>query len=136
MPGHSPSPPVDLPSVERLLELIASMKGQPVVLLADLVADRFISGSPKRISREAPVLILSYEGDSFVPGGGANAVANITTDLVTGYCRQTKFFPQQVNRLGQVGDRIDQSSVEVEKKGINWHIKTGGARGEARKNKH
>lgn len=77
MSGHSPRPPVDTPPVERLLRLIAAMQGQPVVLLADLVADRFISGSPKRISREAPVLILSYEGESFVPGGGANAIANI-----------------------------------------------------------
>ena len=67
MHGPSPSAPVDLPPVERLLELISAMEGQPVVLLADLVADRFISGSPKRISREAPVLILSFEGDSFVP---------------------------------------------------------------------
>ena len=53
------------------------MAGQPILMLVDLVADRFISGSPKRISREAPVLILSYEGETFSPGGGANAVANV-----------------------------------------------------------
>lgn len=46
-------------------------------MLVDLVADRFITGSPKRISREAPVLILSYEGERLAPGGGANAVANV-----------------------------------------------------------
>ena len=53
------------------------MTGQPVVMAVDLVADRFITGTPKRISREAPVLILKQESDRFVPGGGANAVANI-----------------------------------------------------------
>ena len=53
------------------------MVGQPVVMAVDLVADRFITGTPKRISREAPVLILKQESDRFVPGGGANAVANI-----------------------------------------------------------
>ncbi len=46
-------------------------------MAVDLVADRFITGTPKRISREAPVLILKLESDRFVPGGGANAVANI-----------------------------------------------------------
>lgn len=109
MPGHSPSPPVDLPSVERLLELIASMKGQPVVLLADLVADRFISGSPKRISREAPVLILSYEGDSFVPGGGANAVANIAA------------LGGEPLPLGLVGDDSngDRLLEELERRGVD-----------------
>lgn len=53
------------------------MTGQPVLMLVDLVADRFILGTPKRISREAPVLILRYEGETMTPGGGANAVANI-----------------------------------------------------------
>lgn len=53
------------------------MSSQPVVLLADLVADRFITGTPKRISREAPVLILRQDQDVTVPGGGANAAANV-----------------------------------------------------------
>jgi rfaE bifunctional protein kinase chain/domain len=66
-----------LPTTERLLALIGAMAGRPVVLLVDLVADRFITGVPKRISREAPVLILSYQGEVLAPGGGANAVANV-----------------------------------------------------------
>lgn len=53
------------------------MAGRPVVLVADLVVDRFITGVPKRVSREAPVLILSYEGERLTPGGGANAAANV-----------------------------------------------------------
>src|SRR5215210_7531336 len=65
------------PTPERLLGLIEAMAGQPVVMLVDLVADLFITGTPKRISREAPVLILSYQGERLIPGGGANAVANV-----------------------------------------------------------
>ena len=38
------------------------MKGKLVVVYGDIVADRFIYGTPKRISREAPVLILSARG--------------------------------------------------------------------------
>lgn len=53
------------------------MLDQPVLLLADLVADRFVTGTPKRISREAPVLILRQDEDVTVPGGGANAAANV-----------------------------------------------------------
>ncbi|MFL6202100.1 MAG: bifunctional heptose 7-phosphate kinase/heptose 1-phosphate adenyltransferase [Thermoanaerobaculia bacterium] len=66
-----------LPTAGRLLGLIEAMAGQPVVMLVDLVADLFITGTPKRISREAPVLILSYQGERLIPGGGANAVANV-----------------------------------------------------------
>ena len=65
------------PTTERLLELSWAMNDQPILMPVDLVADRFVSGRPKRISREAPVLILSYEGETLNPGGGANAVANV-----------------------------------------------------------
>jgi len=65
------------PTSDRLLALVDAMAGQPVVMLVDLVADLFITGTPKRISREAPVLILSYQGERLIPGGGANAVANV-----------------------------------------------------------
>src|SRR5436305_13218827 len=66
-----------LPTAERLLGLVASLACRPVVLLVDLVADRFITGLPNLISREAPVLILSYQGEVLTPGGGSNAVANV-----------------------------------------------------------
>jgi rfaE bifunctional protein kinase chain/domain len=65
------------PAAERLLALVDAFAGQPVVMLVDLVADRFITGTPKRISREAPVLILRHEEEQLLPGGGANAVANV-----------------------------------------------------------
>ncbi len=65
------------PTPDRLLALVDTMAGQPVAMLVDLVADLFITGTPKRISREAPVLILSYQGERLIPGGGANAVANV-----------------------------------------------------------
>jgi len=66
-----------LPSTDRLLGLVDAMAGRPVAMLVDLVADLFITGIPKRISREAPVLILSYQGETLIPGVGANAVANV-----------------------------------------------------------
>jgi D-glycero-beta-D-manno-heptose-7-phosphate kinase len=66
-----------LPTTDRLLRLVDAMAGRPVAMLVDLVADVFVTGTPKRISREAPVLILSYQGEQLTPGGGANAVANV-----------------------------------------------------------
>lgn len=65
------------PSADRLVALVEGMAGRKVVAVADLVVDRFVSGTAKRISREAPVLILRHDGERSAPGGGANAVANI-----------------------------------------------------------
>jgi rfaE bifunctional protein kinase chain/domain len=70
----APAPAV---STKSLLELVDRLAGRRVLVLADLVLDRFLTGTPKRISREAPVLILRYEAETWVPGGGANAIANI-----------------------------------------------------------
>ena len=53
------------------------MKGKLVVVYGDVVADRFVYGTPKRISREAPVLILRQYRDDVLLGGGGNAINNI-----------------------------------------------------------
>jgi len=53
------------------------MNGKLVVVYGDIVADRFIYGTPKRISREAPVLILRQYRDDILLGGGGNGINNI-----------------------------------------------------------
>ena len=79
---------------KRLHQLIDSFPSTSVLLLGDLVLDRFILGTPKRISREAPLIILRYEGQRDVPGGGANALANLASSGGDGltklvYCPET-----------------------------------------------
>ena len=64
---------------QRLLELIRRFKGRRLLVLADLVADEVVYGRVERVSREAPVLILRYDGIDVRLGGGANAVHNIRT---------------------------------------------------------
>src|SRR5947207_3724801 len=61
----------------RLLQLTGAMKGKLIVVYGDIVADRFIYGTPKRISREAPVLILRQYRDDTLLGGAGNAINNI-----------------------------------------------------------
>ena len=64
-------------STARLLELVDRFPETTVLLLGDLVLDRFVLGTPKRVSREAPVIILRREAQRDVPGGAANALANL-----------------------------------------------------------
>jgi len=61
----------------RLEEIVESFTKQTVVVLADFVADRFVSGEISRVSREAPVLILRHHETELLPGGGANATNNL-----------------------------------------------------------
>ena len=64
---------------ERLSALVARFRGRRVLVLADLVADEFLTGRVQRVSREAPVLILEYDGTDVRLGGGGNAAHNIRT---------------------------------------------------------
>ncbi len=50
-----------------------------VLLLGDLVLDRFVFGTTRRISREAPIPVVQYAGESLAPGGAANAAANLAS---------------------------------------------------------
>ena len=67
------------PTEERLLAVVSAFPGRRIAVIADLVIDEFLNGRVERISREAPVLILQYEGSDLRLGGGANAVHNIKT---------------------------------------------------------
>ncbi len=40
--------------------------------------DHFIRGSVARISPEAPVPVVDFEGENFMPGGAANVARNLT----------------------------------------------------------
>ena len=62
---------------QRLLALIPKLAGRRIVVAGDFVLDRFVYGHPKRISREAPVLILRYANEERLPGGAGNTAANV-----------------------------------------------------------
>jgi D-beta-D-heptose 7-phosphate kinase/D-beta-D-heptose 1-phosphate adenosyltransferase len=47
-------------------------------VIGDAMLDHFIRGSVARISPEAPVPVLDFEGESFMPGGAANVARNLT----------------------------------------------------------
>lgn len=61
-------------------ELTRIIEGFPkarLLVLGDFLLDEYIFGEISRVSREAPVLILSYQESHSLAGGGANTVANI-----------------------------------------------------------
>ena len=62
---------------DRLRKIIESFPRTTVTVLGDMVADEFVFGEISRVSREAPVLILSHRERTVLPGGGANAVNNL-----------------------------------------------------------
>ena len=96
---------------KHFLEIIDRFADCRVALYGDLVLDRFVLGTPKRISREAPVIILRHEEQRDVPGGGANALANLAALGV------------QVSAVAAVGDDEPGQALIAALK--ERHIETG-----------
>ncbi len=60
-------------------ESVLSWKGKKVLVVGDLILDEYLYGTTDRVSREAPVVIVRYDGSSWGQGGAANAAANIAS---------------------------------------------------------
>jgi D-beta-D-heptose 7-phosphate kinase/D-beta-D-heptose 1-phosphate adenosyltransferase len=63
---------------DDLLGLVrGSFRAEPVLLLGDLMLDRYIWGDVHRVSPEAPVPVVRLTGESDAPGGAANVAMNL-----------------------------------------------------------
>jgi D-beta-D-heptose 7-phosphate kinase/D-beta-D-heptose 1-phosphate adenosyltransferase len=65
-------------SVERVRKLLAAARKTRVLVVGDVMLDQFIWGGVSRISPEAPVPVVEFERESFMPGGAANVARNLT----------------------------------------------------------
>jgi D-glycero-beta-D-manno-heptose-7-phosphate kinase len=62
----------------RLRRLLAAVLRTRVLVVGDVMLDQFIWGRVSRISPEAPVPVVDFERESFMPGGAANVARNLT----------------------------------------------------------
>jgi D-beta-D-heptose 7-phosphate kinase/D-beta-D-heptose 1-phosphate adenosyltransferase len=69
-----------LPSLTdtRLRELLAAAARCRILVVGDVMLDQFLWGQVNRISPEAPVPVVDFVRESFVPGGAANVARNLT----------------------------------------------------------
>jgi D-beta-D-heptose 7-phosphate kinase/D-beta-D-heptose 1-phosphate adenosyltransferase len=64
-------------SAARASEILDSAGNKRLLVVGDLMLDRYINGSVSRISPEAPVPVVHVVDDNAVPGGAANVALNI-----------------------------------------------------------
>ena len=65
-------------TARRVQELLAAASKARVLVVGDVMLDHFVWGQVGRISPEAPVPVVEFERESFMPGGAANAARNLT----------------------------------------------------------
>jgi len=65
-------------SSSRARHLLAAAKRARILVVGDVMLDQFIWGQVARISPEAPVPIVDFVRESFMPGGAANVARNLS----------------------------------------------------------
>lgn len=85
----------DLPSMLDILP------GLDVLVVGDVTLDCWLTGSVRRISREAPVPVLAVSGRTTMPGGAGNVAANAAA------------LGARVRLVGTVGDDGDGSLLRA-----------------------
>ncbi len=65
-------------SPQRVHQLLAAAARLRVLVIGDVMLDQFVRGRVSRISPEAPVPVLEFESEEFMPGGAANVARNLT----------------------------------------------------------
>ena len=79
-------------SDRELLEVLANLGTPRVLIVGDLILDRYVTGSVERISPEAPIPVLAVKQREMRLGGAGNVAANLRAMEV------------EVEMLGLVGD--------------------------------
>ena len=64
-------------STSRVRQILSAAAKSRVLVVGDVMLDQFIWGSVARISPEAPVPVVDFQRESFMPGGAANVARNL-----------------------------------------------------------
>jgi D-glycero-beta-D-manno-heptose-7-phosphate kinase len=64
--------------LSRVRQLLTAARRARVLVIGDVMLDQFIWGKVARISPEAPVPIVEFDRESFMPGGAANVARNLS----------------------------------------------------------
>ena len=87
---------------DRIQQLIGRMKTSRVVVVGDIMLDRYLFGETDRLSPEAPVPVVTVRERHAALGGAANVAANVAA--LGAACQL----------VGAVGDDVDGAAVRQE----------------------
>src|SRR5690349_6316511 len=84
---------------DRVLHFIRRMRSSRVVVVGDIMLDRYLVGETDRLSPEAPVPVVTVRERHAALGGAANVAANVVA------------MGAQCLLVGSVGDDSDGASI-------------------------
>ena len=63
---------------QRLLNILNNFKNKKILVVGDIMLDKYIWGEVSRISPEAPVQVVNVKKETYAPGGASNVASNVS----------------------------------------------------------
>lgn len=103
--------------VERLRDLVSSIRGKSVLVIGDLMVDRYVSIRARKLSREAPIPVGDFQEEKLNLGGAGNLANNISAlggkSEVVGFVgkdSQGEWIKSAISKLGADTENIQTNS--------------------------
>ena len=64
---------------KEILKIVDEFSKKKILVIGDLMLDKYIWGAVERISPEAPVQVVTVKKETYAPGGAANVAMNLTS---------------------------------------------------------
>ncbi|GDY02541.1 bifunctional protein HldE [Planctomycetota bacterium] len=61
----------------RLSQILEALPQKRILVIGDLILDRYVDGKAGRVSPEAPVLVFEFTSERYLLGGACNVAANL-----------------------------------------------------------
>lgn len=61
----------------RLASILGALPNTRILVVGDLILDRYADGKASRVSPEAPVLVFDFDSERYLLGGACNVAANL-----------------------------------------------------------
>ena len=102
--------------IRKLIRASSKFKDKNILVVGDLILDKFVTGRVRRISPEAPVPVVEITSEIFMPGGAGNVACNITklgagVSLVSAVGNDL-YGRELLKQLGKVGSVVDGVIVD------------------------
>ncbi|MEK6559967.1 MAG: D-glycero-beta-D-manno-heptose 1-phosphate adenylyltransferase [Planctomycetota bacterium] len=121
--------------MDKLINIISSLGSPRIMVIGDLMLDKYVWGEVRRISQEAPIPIINVSSEDIRPGGAGSVINNLQTlgarvfacgiigDDVHGHNLISIFKGMNVDTAGII---IDKSRPTILKMRLMGHLQTAG----------
>src|SRR3989338_2182830 len=101
--------------MDKLINIISNLGSPKIMVIGDLMLDKYVWGEVKRISQEAPIPIINVSSEDVRPGGAGSVVNNMKMRFM-GHLQTAGKGVQQLLRVDYEKTHVISAEIETQLK--------------------